>query len=320
MGFFYFADTQDVVNNGTYWKRAFLDAKEKYPGVAFCVHGGDIVHMSGMKNMWREMLDNVRDYVTALPMIPAAGNHDWWDCYLEGYTGTFEKHFTLSYPAQNIKYGVYYSTDVGDIHFTVLNSANPIVQKDEDGKESEQMKWLLSDLEKTDKKWKIVVLHNPLYSPGKYGCKPGTNYLALQLRENLNSVFAKYGVDMILSGHDHIYSRSYPINENGEPETDYSYTVENVDGVMAKIALTPGYPVNFLPGCAGNQNRLTDEAFTEEYGAFLEEKADMEWECVGYSYFSLKENTLTVSYRMISVKTGECKIHRVFGIRKDQVT
>ncbi len=315
LGFYYMADTQDVVNHGTFWHKAFEDARKRYPECDLLVHGGDMVHMSGMRDMWQKMLDTNRDFMTAYPMVPSAGNHDCWECYLEGYHNTFEKHFTLDLTPQDTTYGVYYSCDIGDVHFIVMNYGEP-VEYTEDGEPTAQLRWLLDDLSSTDKKWKIVICHNPLFSPGKYGCRPDRNDLALRLRKNGAELFAKEGVDLILSGHDHVYSASYPITGENEVQSDCPFVTETVDGTDAHIFVNPKGPVNFLPGCAGNQDRGIDEACTPEYGKYLFDMLPMVWCCTAYSYITVKGDTLLVHYRMISTETGETKAHRVFGVRK----
>ena len=52
--------------------------------------------------------------------------------------------------------------------------------------------------------WKICYFHHPLYTSGKYH-GPSTD-----LRKVLEPLFVKYGVDVVLSGHEHVYERVLP--------------------------------------------------------------------------------------------------------------
>lgn len=314
VGFYYFADTQDVQNHGTWWKAAWEDAIERYPDPDFYIHGGDIVHMSGIREFWQRMTDNNREYMTSYPAVPASGNHDWWECYLDGYRNTFEKHFTLDLPPQDTTYGVYYSLDIGDVHITVMNPGSDV--NTVDGFPTEQLRWIMNDVRSTDKKWKIVMSHIPFYSPGKYGCRPDWNTPALTLRKNLAELFAKEGVDLILSGHDHIYSLSYPVIGDGKVQSDCKTVIEKIDGIDAPVFIKPKGPLNLLPGCAGNQFREVDWAFTPEYGEFLFDKIPMRAGAVGYSAIKINGDTLTAVYRMISADNKELLAERAFGIRK----
>ena len=64
-----------------------------------------------------------------------------------------------------------------------------------------QKKWLEKTLSDTDPniKWKIVVGHHPMYSGG--GRTEGTDTKAI--RNSLQPLFDKYGVDVYLTGHEH---------------------------------------------------------------------------------------------------------------------
>ena len=53
-------------------------------------------------------------------------------------------------------------------------------------------------------RWTIVVFHHPVYSPGPHGSTPA---LSLQLP----SLLRRWGVDLVLNGHDHLYSVTKPL-------------------------------------------------------------------------------------------------------------
>jgi hypothetical protein len=52
--------------------------------------------------------------------------------------------------------------------------------------------------------WKIAYFHHPLYSDGR---RHGSE---VELRVRLEPLFLKYGVNVVYSGHDHIYERIAP--------------------------------------------------------------------------------------------------------------
>jgi predicted phosphodiesterase len=68
----------------------------------------------------------------------------------------------------------------------------------------EQLAWLEKELTASRATWKIPFFHHPIYSSGR---AHGSD---LRLRGNLEPLFARYGVQMALSGHDHIYERIKP--------------------------------------------------------------------------------------------------------------
>ena len=70
--------------------------------------------------------------------------------------------------------------------------------------DKEQMAWLEKELAGSKSEWKIMYFHHPLYSSG------GTHGSTDALREQIEPLFIKYGVDVVFSGHDHFYERIKP--------------------------------------------------------------------------------------------------------------
>jgi len=89
----------------------------------------------------------------------------------------------------------YYSFEKGDVAFFALDS---------NYMDPEQLQWLQTTLEASKKKWKIAFFHHPLYNAGKHH---GPD---VDLRSQLVPLFTKYGVNVVLSGHEHVYERIRP--------------------------------------------------------------------------------------------------------------
>jgi hypothetical protein len=67
-----------------------------------------------------------------------------------------------------------------------------------------QLQWLEKELAASGSDWKIVYFHHPIYSSG------GRHGSDTALRDQLEPLFLKYGVDIVLSGHEHFYERLKP--------------------------------------------------------------------------------------------------------------
>ena len=68
-----------------------------------------------------------------------------------------------------------------------------------------QLDWLEKQLAGAPKdEWKIAFFHHPMYSSAR---KHGSS---LDLRKVLEPMFVKYGVNLVLAGHDHVYERIKP--------------------------------------------------------------------------------------------------------------
>ena len=67
-----------------------------------------------------------------------------------------------------------------------------------------QLEWLEKELAASGSDWKIAFFHHPLYSSGE---AHGSD---VQLRERLEPLFLRYGVDAVFAGHEHFYERIKP--------------------------------------------------------------------------------------------------------------
>jgi len=67
-----------------------------------------------------------------------------------------------------------------------------------------QLKWLETELKNSGSDWKIAFFHHPLYSSGR------AHGSSTELRGLLEPLFVKYGVQVVLAGHEHSYERVKP--------------------------------------------------------------------------------------------------------------
>jgi Calcineurin-like phosphoesterase len=67
-----------------------------------------------------------------------------------------------------------------------------------------QLDWLEKELSSSDSEWKICFFHHPIYSSGD---RHGADSV---LRDQLEPLFVKHGVDLVLTGHEHFYERIKP--------------------------------------------------------------------------------------------------------------
>jgi predicted phosphodiesterase len=82
----------------------------------------------------------------------------------------------------------------GNVRFFVLDS---------NYMDPEQVAWLEKELAASGSDWKIAYFHHPLYTTARRGPE-------IELREILEPIFVKYGVDVVFNGHEHIYERIKP--------------------------------------------------------------------------------------------------------------
>jgi len=66
----------------------------------------------------------------------------------------------------------------------------------------DQLSWLATELTRSRARWKVMLMHHPLYTSGRY------EWEARLTRWQLESLFADHGVAVAFAGHEHLYQRS----------------------------------------------------------------------------------------------------------------
>ncbi|MDQ3284511.1 MAG: purple acid phosphatase [Actinomycetota bacterium] len=162
------------------------------------LHTGDVVYPKGDDADYDpKFFEPYRRIIESVPVYPSLGNHD-----VETKNGApYLNNFYLPHDDPEST-GRYYSFDWGNAHFVALDSE---LYYDDDGDDPERQKvWLERDLSQTRQPWKFVFFHRPPYSSSEHGSD-------LVVREDLEPVLARHGVNLVFSGHDHDYERTVQI-------------------------------------------------------------------------------------------------------------
>lgn len=162
-------------------------------------YGRNIEYQRNLFDVYPKLLSNI-------PYWPVYGNHD-------ARRWAFFDIFT--FPTKGESGGVpsgsehFFSFDYGRVHFVILDSH--ATDRSRDGK---MMQWLKTDLAATHQPWLVTLFHHPPYSKGSHDSdEPGdSSDRLIEMRENFLPVLEKAGVDLVLSGHSHVYERSYLID------------------------------------------------------------------------------------------------------------
>jgi hypothetical protein len=149
--------------------------------------------------------------------------------------GDFIRHFDLENP--------FYSFDYQNVHFLAMSTGKGSVIPYVNG--SEQYQFIQEDLDKASNNpnidWIIVYGYRPFYT------SPTLHPANEILRETYPPLFEKYGVDMVITSHNHNYQRSYPLVYNIEHARQ-----PIVKDVNASHYNSPGVPIYVVVGTAGN--------------------------------------------------------------------
>lgn len=191
----------------------------------FVIFTGDMVNDGGVQDEWDNFFGAMEEqWVTSegliIPCIPARGNHEITDG--EGGSSLYSEQFCL--PGNERWYSLSFGENL--LHVVTLDLFG---WEDGRGTNPQQMEWLENDLAAhASYKWTIVAFHVPVFS----SC-PG-HESSIPVRESYSPIFDKYGVDLVITGHAHIYERTGPINytlsENSLQPTAENATIYFVSG------------------------------------------------------------------------------------------
>jgi Calcineurin-like phosphoesterase len=171
----------------------------------FILHVGDLAYPAGTDDQFHTKYFAPYEKTLANTVCwPAIGNHDghYHDC------GIYRDAFVL--PTEGECGGeasgteLYYSFNYANTHVVVLDSCQS--NRDFDGP---MLRWLEVDLADSDAEWLIAMWHHPPYSKGSHDAERG---VMRHFRRVVLPVLERHGVDLVFTGHSHIYERSMLLN------------------------------------------------------------------------------------------------------------
>jgi hypothetical protein len=131
--------------------------------------------------------------------------------------GNHDRPQNVSYKLYNMGGQRYYTYVRKNVRFFALDSTLM---------DPKQLAWLDTALKDSHEDWKICYFHHPLYSnASRHGS-------SVDLRLLLEPIFVKYGVNVVFSGHDHVYERI-------KPQKGIYYFVSGAAGQLRKGNMRP---------------------------------------------------------------------------------
>lgn len=239
--FLYLGDVQYQRRNKDYaaWAKLVQDIRQRNPGIAFALTGGDMVNSPRNLEGWELFLAGASPVFSSVPLMTAIGNHE-----TTVKADTYLKMLALPQNGPKEVSEEFYSFDYGNCHFTVVNTCffldnrKAVLEEDWELQLAEVDRWLQEDLTQNSARWKIVVMHHPAY-----GISDG-DPIYEEIRREWEPVFEQGGVDLVLCGHQHLYMRTeeiggitYVMGNSGKRRSTY-FNGENVPEYVKSINAT----------------------------------------------------------------------------------
>ena len=243
--FAYLADTQvSNASNAKALGATLAKVNEKNPDFVYLA--GDVTDKSTNESQWEWLFNNDGVYSTggedmfANNLVAVTqGNHDNNEMY---------QHINAPEEAGKIVY----SFDYGCAKFIILNLESARYDEDARAQQEAYLREAVKDA-KSNGQWTIVGFHKSLYT----GASHITDSDIIAARKYWAPIFAETDVDLVLQGHDHVYSRGFVTaeGENANP------TVLE-DGTI----IQPDAPLYMVGGHAGGLKWYSKKNYTVSEG------------------------------------------------------
>lgn len=202
--FLIFGDSQS--DSYDTWRTTLHQAYKVHPDAVFFTNTGDLVNVGNDFSEWKKWFAASQGIVDTIPAMPLTGNHEMYTPQWKVNTppALFTAQFQLPPNGPDTLKEQVYSFDYGNVHFVMLDSQEREEQLFIPDMLVKQQEWLEKDLSLTDKPWKVIFLHRPPYHSRSAMSND-------KIREAFVPILDKYHADVVFSGHEHVYARTYPL-------------------------------------------------------------------------------------------------------------
>ncbi len=247
-----FGDAGNGSQNQADVRDAFINFRGTNPTDVMLLMG-DNAYSYGYESEYQNYFFNVyqSNLLKNCKLYPAIGNHDYNNTdasnALRGDPVHYYDCFTLP---KNAECGgtssgteAYYSFDYGGIHFVMLDSYGTEGGKKLYDSTGLQAQWLKADLAANTQKWTVAAMHHPPYTKGSHDSDIEGDLVLI--REQINPILERFGVDIALFGHSHVFERSFLIKNHYGLEPTFSPVLHQITPSNGKYDGSPNScPIN----------------------------------------------------------------------------
>ncbi|MCG6188389.1 purple acid phosphatase family protein [Maribellus maritimus] len=267
--FLYLGDFQTDIKQ--HCSRLIRQAYTHFPNAEFILMAGDLVSRSN-EDYWNEFFYAGDWIYGTIPTMATPGNHEY---HSENDMRVFSKHWNQifvnpSNGPEGIKNRSFY-IDYQGVRFVSFDS--PVTGYYDNARINTE-KWLHEVLANNPNKWTVVFTHYPVYS-----CSQGRD--SEDYRKVIQPILEKYGVDLVLQGHDHTYCRGQNLENIGENCINPPMYMVSVAGPkmyglnVERWSERAGSQIQLYQNVSVDENKLKVDVYTvtgELYDSFSLEK------------------------------------------------
>ncbi len=194
--FLYLGDVQNDIRE--MWPRVLRRAFAFAPHAAFQLYAGDLVNHAQSDEEWGEWFDAGIGLHACVPVIATPGNHEHFSEKTDDGKSIkrlgphWRAHFAFPRNGPPGLEETVYRLDYQNLRIVSLNTNE---------RQAEQAAWLETALSGERPTWTVATFHHPVFAMAR-------DRDSGALRELLQPVLESHGVDLVLTGHDHVYGRT----------------------------------------------------------------------------------------------------------------
>ncbi len=227
--FFFVADPQlgtsgSLTNDTAGWQNTLTVANQMFPNTSMIVSGGDQVDYGPNNKQYLAFFSS--PLISSYAFASTIGNHD---SGIADYGGKSYHSLYFYDPNTTVDGKVYGETPAGGDYWHTYNNTLFIHLNDNNLSGAEHKAFIQAAFDANpDMTWNILVMHKSLFSGGG-------NYVKdplVEAREIFVPIIQEFDIDVVLSGHDHVYSRSHMMVDGYTPNPTSESTVVNPEGIL----------------------------------------------------------------------------------------
>jgi predicted phosphodiesterase len=255
------------------WVNSVKAATSMYPNASFILNAGDEVNDTALITNQDAQYQGYfsPSQLSGIPVATVNGNHDFSMGQYYGY------HYNVANLSASC--GISFGND-GDYRFVYGNTLFIILNSNTESVTTHGTFIAAAVAAYPNAKWRIVSFHHSIYSEATH--MNDTDIIAR--RSAYPPVFENNGIDVVISGHDHSYTRSYQMLGGTPTSSSNATTVNNPTGILY-LTLNSG---------SGSKYYQFIDTTNETYSAYRWQGNDP-----SFTYFSINGGTFTMTvYRV----------------------